>query len=82
MLKTPLEKNSSGTIERIAGRIRGFISLPMGISPKVNVIAQLKFELTLYDFAAQYFIKSLFTYQPINSYSCWNRQNLEEKANV
>ena len=34
--------------------IRGFIAFPLGISPKVNVIAWLVFELVLYGFAVQH----------------------------
>ena len=43
------QKNSSGTIQPIAGRIRGFILFPKGISLKVNVIARLEYELVYYD---------------------------------
>ena len=45
-----LLKNSCGTIKPIfEGK---FIFLPMGISLKVNSIAQLEFELTHYDVTA------------------------------
>ena len=31
----------------------GFNSFPKGISPKVNIIVQLEFELTYFEFAVQ-----------------------------
>ena len=40
-----LAKNSCGTIETIAGRIKEAIAFPNEIIPKVNVIAQVAFEL-------------------------------------
>ena len=50
MPKTSLFKNSSGTIQPIAGRIREFIR----ISPKTNVIVRLEFELAYYEVIDQY----------------------------
>ena len=44
MTKTSLQKNSNG---------EGHYSFRKGISPKVNVIALLGFELPYYDVAAQ-----------------------------
>ena len=49
------KKNSSGTIQLIAGGIRGFIPFPKGICPKVNVIARLVYELAYYDSAVHRF---------------------------
>ena len=49
MLKLFSKKNSSGTIQPIAGRISGVHTFPKGICPKVNVIARLVFELAYYD---------------------------------
>ena len=48
-------KNSSGTIQPIAGRIRGSNTFPKGICPKVNVIARLEYELAYYDSAVHRF---------------------------
>ena len=43
-------KNSCGTIEPVAGRIRGHVPFP-----KVNVIARLEYELAYYDSAVHRF---------------------------
>ena len=54
MPKPSFEKNISGTILPIAGRIRGFIPFPR-VCLKVNVIAQLGYELAYYDSAVHRF---------------------------
>ena len=46
MPEPSLEKNSSSTIQHIAGRYHNF---PIVIFPKVNAIARLKFEPAYYD---------------------------------
>ena len=51
-----LYKKSSGTNWPIAGgEDKGVNILPMGISPKVNVIVWREFELTYFDVAVQHF---------------------------
>ena len=49
MPKTFSKKNRSGTTSPIGGRIKGVHAFPKGISPKVNVIERLEFELAYYD---------------------------------
>ena len=44
MPKPSLYKNNSGTIQPMAGRIRGFVPFPKGISLKMNIIVQQEFE--------------------------------------
>ena len=48
-------KNNSDTIKTITGCIRGFMPFPRGISPKVNVIARMRLELTYSEAAVQHF---------------------------
>ena len=49
------KKNSSGTIQPIAGKEKGVHTFPKGICPKVNVIARLEYELAYYDSAVHHF---------------------------
>ena len=44
-------KNISGAIQPIAGGNKGVHTFPKGISPKVNVIARLEFELAYFEAA-------------------------------
>ena len=48
-------KNSSGTIQPIAGMIRVFIPFPRVFAWKVSVIARLEYELAYYDSAVHRF---------------------------
>ena len=45
MPKQLLYKNFNDTIQTIAGKDKGIHAFPQNISPKVNVIPQLDFEL-------------------------------------
>ena len=47
-------KNSGDSIYPIPGRIQRFMPFPRDISPKVNVIVQLEFEIASYDVTIQY----------------------------
>ena len=53
MLKPSLEKNRSSTIY-LCQEDKGVHSFPKDTSPKVNVIAQLEFELAYYNVAVQH----------------------------
>ena len=56
MPKPFLQKSSSDTIQPIAEECtREFITFPMGISPKVNVIGTSEFELANFQTAVQDF---------------------------
>ena len=48
------KKNISGIIYPWAKGLEEVYSLPDGISPKMDVIARLEFELTYYDVSVQY----------------------------
>ena len=54
MSKLPLYKNSSGSISCRAERDKRFHAFSKSISPKVNVIAQLEFELAYFKVAVQH----------------------------
>ena len=54
MPKLSLLKNNSGNISPVAGGGEDFHSFPKCISLRVNVIAQLEFELTYFDVVVQY----------------------------
>ena len=55
MQKPSLYKNTSDTIQHIASGDKGVHTFLKGISPKVNVIAQLEFELCYFEVSVQYF---------------------------
>ena len=49
-------KNSSGAYLTHSWEDKGVHTFPMGICPKVNVIARLEYELAYYDSAVHHFI--------------------------
>ena len=55
MPKQSVSKNSVDTISHIAREIKGSNTFRKSISPKVNVIAQLKYELAYIKVAVQRF---------------------------
>ena len=61
-------KNSSDTVEHIAGGIKEFSTIPKGFSPKGNVIAWLEFELAYFKAIVQYF--SHFSMQTLPLFIC------------
>ena len=54
-----LKKNRNDTVQPIAGENKGFILFSKCISPKMNIIAWLEFELTHYDVAVQHVSRSI-----------------------
>ena len=53
-MKIALVKDRSGAIQLYSFRNKGVHNIPKGISPKVNRIVRLEFELTYYDDAVQH----------------------------
>ena len=49
LMPKPSLQNSSNTIKTIAGRIRKFLTFPNGITPKVNILVRLEFELAYFE---------------------------------
>ena len=54
MLKPSLKKGSWDSIQPIAGEDKEVYTFPKGLSPKVNMIAPLEFELAYHDIAVQH----------------------------
>ena len=72
MLKTFLFNHKISTISSITDGMKGAYTLPKGISPKVNVIAQLKFELVCYDVTIQcVYYYAIRTMKNIDKYFSW-----------
>ena len=59
-----LQKSNKDTIKPLAEKMRGIHTFPKSICPKVNVRAQLEFELAYFEAAIQYF--SHYTFRYIN----------------
>ena len=55
MPKLSLQKNSNDTVQPIIGEIKRVYSFPNGISPKLDIIAQIELELAYFKAAVQYF---------------------------
>ena len=56
MPKASFQKNSSEAIKTRNWRVKGIHTFPKGISPKVNVIAWVEFELVYFKVADQHVI--------------------------
>ena len=54
MWKPSLQKNSDDIIQLLTKRNKGFLIFPKGISPKVNVILWLVFELAYHNVTIQH----------------------------
>ena len=63
--KPSLQMNRSDTFKLIGGEIRGVHAFPKNMSPKVNIIAWLEFELADYNVVVQIVSKCLKEVHPL-----------------